>query len=497
MSKTRPTKSLLALGLGLALCAELAACDGQREPNYDPSSVVATGPGNSNGSGGSGGGGTSRSSTLAFAKGFGNDQYQGATSVDVDSKGNVFICGYFEGTVDFDGVQLTGTEQRDIFLAKLDGDGKGVWAKSFQETTTLISECHVSVDGDDNVVVAGRFESNQIDLGGDPLISFGATTAFVGKFDNGGKHVWSSAFGNFSDQRVSDITTDAEGNVYVCGDYENGFSIGSTELPDHPYGLFAAKLDQNGLAVWSTGFGRGVDQSIKIVSPDGISIDGKGNTYVAGSFEGHLDVGTTVLKSDARDGFALKLDSNGTTSWAKVFGGADTQRVRDIASDSAGDPVIVGSLVTEITIGGTHLETSSSEDEFADIFVAQLKAEDGTDVYAVRFGDEHPDAARGIAVDDQDDVYITGYFNNELTFGLTKLKSAGNDDVFIARLRDGDPVWAESYGAKDNQRAERIAVTGDQDVVIAGDFRKELFLNATEKIESAGDNDVLVLKLSQ
>ena len=56
------------------------------------------------------------------------------TSIAVDSSGNVYTTGYFEGTVDFNPragtFNLTSAGGSDIFVSKLDSSGNFVWAKN-------------------------------------------------------------------------------------------------------------------------------------------------------------------------------------------------------------------------------------------------------------------------------------------------------------------------------------------------------------------------------
>jgi len=64
---------------------------------------------------------------------FGNTSgFEEGYSVAVDSSGNVYTTGYFEGTVDFDPgagtTNLTSNGNYDVFVSKLDSSGNLVWA---------------------------------------------------------------------------------------------------------------------------------------------------------------------------------------------------------------------------------------------------------------------------------------------------------------------------------------------------------------------------------
>ena len=66
---------------------------------------------------------------------FGSTGNDIGSSVAVDSSGNIYTTGTFQGTVDFDPgagtTNLTSIGGYDVFVSKLDSSGNLVWAKSF------------------------------------------------------------------------------------------------------------------------------------------------------------------------------------------------------------------------------------------------------------------------------------------------------------------------------------------------------------------------------
>ncbi|MEI8024114.1 MAG: SBBP repeat-containing protein, partial [Actinomycetota bacterium] len=131
---------------------------------------------------------------------FGGTGIDSGGSVAVDSSGNIYTTGSFEGTVDFDpGVgtaNLTAVAFSDVFVSKLDASGNYVWAKSFGGTD-YDSGGSVAVDSSGNVYTTGSFRSTadfDPSVGIANLTSAGFLEVFVSKLDASGNYVWAKSF---------------------------------------------------------------------------------------------------------------------------------------------------------------------------------------------------------------------------------------------------------------------------------------------------------------
>jgi len=137
-----------------------------------------------------------------WAKAMGGDGDDRSTSIAIDVSGNVCTTGSFSGTVDFDpgaGVfNLTSVGLTDIFISKLDGSGKFVWAKAMGGID-VDEGSSIAIDASGNIYTTGYFVAT-VDF--DPgmgifyIASAGNSDIFVSKLDSSGNFVivWDNSF---------------------------------------------------------------------------------------------------------------------------------------------------------------------------------------------------------------------------------------------------------------------------------------------------------------
>jgi hypothetical protein len=236
---------------------------------------------------------------------------------------------------------------------------------------------------------------------------------------------------------------------------------------------------------------------------DSVSIkeDHNGNVVVVGRFGGTVNFGGGALTSAGDDDiFVLKYDSTGTFQWARRFGSYGADKVTAVAIDSTDNIVVVGSFTATVDFGGTSLTSAGS----TDIFVAKY-GPTGTLLWAKRFGGTAGEACNGVALDSAGNILITGYygyFGTALDFGGGPLPLPGGTtamvmDVFVAKLTpSGGYIWAKGYGGTTGyDSGNGIAVDGNGDVLVVGNFQSSFSLGGST-FTSAGGDDIFVAKYS-
>jgi hypothetical protein len=324
----------------------------------------------------------------------------------------------------------------------------------------------VAVGGGDDVIIAGGF-TVVLPLGGSgppPLFSAGGSDAFVAKFDTSGIYQWALAFGDASMyQEALAVATDAQGNIYVVGDFDGTINFGGNTLTSA--GLidgFLAKLSPTGVHLWSKRFGTNGPQVLTHVA-----VDSAGNVIVLGKGQSSIDFGGGVLTSaGGMDVFLAKFDSNGNHVFSKRFGGATDDQPSGLAV--AGTDILV-SITTDggVDFGGGNLASAGSYD----IMLGRLTGA-GAHVYSKKFGDGTNQVGSSLAVDAMGNALLTGRIEGTIQLGgaAGNITATGMFDGFLAKLdTTGNGLWVKQYGgAGVSVIGNGVATGANGDVVVTG-----------------------------
>ena len=129
-----------------------------------------------------------------------------------------------------------------------------------------------------------------------------------------------------------------------------------------------------------------------------------------------------------------------------------------------------------------------------DIFVAKLDPE-GNWLWAKGAGGTDEDFGMDIAVDNNGNVYVTGRFWQTALFGNITLTNHGWTDLFVAKLdSNGNWLWAKSAGGTGPESGEGITVDDLSNVYLTGSFQGTATFG-TIQLTSDGNSDIFIAKL--
>ncbi|MFX1388043.1 MAG: SBBP repeat-containing protein, partial [Promethearchaeota archaeon] len=239
--------------------------------------------------------------------------------------------------------------------------------------------CDIALDGSGNIYITGYTKS------------FGAGNydAFIAKYDSSGKSLLNITWGTDKGDSGTKIALDSSGNIYMVGE-TNSFGAGGSDA-------FIAKYDSSGKSLLNiTWGGRNSDFGKSFF------LDDSGNIYITGD--------TNSFGAGNYDAFIAKYDSSGKSLLNITWGGSNSDYGTGIALDVAGNIYITG-RTTSFGVG----------DENA--FIAKYDSS-GNSLLNITYGGSNIDRGLDIALDDTENIYITGESNS---FGV------GNFDAFISK----------------------------------------------------------------
>lgn len=343
------------------------------------------------------------------------DDYGNALALDPN--GNVLVVGFFAGTVDFGGKSLTSQGDKDIFVAKLSPDGDVLWVNRYGDSLGQVA-IGVASDTKGDVLVTGCF-AGAITVGGSVLQSPGLDDAFVMKLGPDGSARWafSAGGGPATSECGFRVAADASDNVIVAGDFNGLVTFEQTHLTAGKSDIFLAKLDPMGIPIWSHRYG---DLEDDIAG--GLLVAPSGRIVLAGAFQGTVDFGGALplTSKDGFDPFVLSIQSNGSTVWSRgLGGGAETEVLIGASLDHAGDVLVAG--------------YSGPDSMNTDAYVAKI-GQKGEVLWSHIWGASGSQEATAVASDATDHTVLVGRVSETLQISGATLKSAGANDVFVAKL---------------------------------------------------------------
>jgi hypothetical protein len=348
----------------------------------------------------------------------------------------------------------------------------------------------IAVDDKGSVYVTGYFRDT-VAFGATSLTSHGWSDIFVAKIDAAtGNVVWASSAGGPDEDQGSAIAIDSSGNVYVTGFFSKAAQFESKTIQSSGLlDIFVAKYSPAGKLLWVIPAG-GMDSD----RGHGITVDGKGDVLLSGTFRVKASFGAITLTTAAGyEAFAAKISADGAFGWAVCPSGEGFDDGQRIAVNAAGDAYVVGSFIGKTTFGASQLVGSSPG--YADVLLFKVSSA-GVPLWAVSAGGAGFDGGDGVAVDGSGTVIIAGNFSQTATFGAFTLHSVGGPDVFAAGLSpDGTFHWATSGGGAGVLVATDIAVDALGFSYVTGFFTKSPTFGASTLV-SQGQGDVFVARFS-
>ncbi len=268
-----------------------------------------------------------------WAKQFGGAYPDNATAVDVGKTGNI----YFTGKISYS----TPSTSSEVSVSKLDASGNAIWTKSLSTAFAGTNDTgkDIKIDSLENVYVTGEFDY-KLSFDAFNITPSRSSEIFIAKLNASGIGVWAKTLRcnkQYNYNNAHSIGLDSLYNVYIAGNY-NGiidFDPGASVHNDtsvslstsSPFNSFILKLNNAGNYIWSKSLHSGKNEGSTLNS---MYVTKSGDVIATGTFTDSIDIDPsssnfylavnnsfTSFSNWGENGFIVKLNTAGNFIFGK------------------------------------------------------------------------------------------------------------------------------------------------------------------------------------
>jgi uncharacterized delta-60 repeat protein len=282
----------------------------------------------------------------------------------------------------------------------------------------------IVTDAEGNVIVAGNSDNGVVD-GVVPV------DMLIIKYSGAGIPLWTNRYNGLATSYNFDfanaLAVDSSGNVLVTG---------YSHADESDYDYLTIKYSSAGIPLWTNRYNGPANSYDRA---NAIAVDSKGSVFVTGSSYGDF--------SDY-DYATIKYSAAGVLLWVRRYNGPGTREDQAIAIavDSAGNALVTG-----------YSDSGGSRYDYATIKYSGAGVPLWTNRYNGPLG--YNDYASALAVDSNGSVFVTGY-------SLVSVQSYAY--ATIAYSGTGLPLWTNRYNEGYDNQASAIAVDSSGRVFVTG-----------------------------
>lgn len=364
----------------------------------------------------------SQEMNFAWSKIAGTSGNNRSKNIIYDNAGYLYVAGEFYGDFIVGDSQITGFAERNIFIIKLDLDGKLIWSKSLGSNVpgniyNFLGQ--ICFDANMNIVCTGTFSDTLI-LNDTIINSNGGTDIFIMKIKNTGETLSVFSDGGIGDEYSNSLCIDKNNDIYVCGGFKGVSAFGNQSLTSSgywqytPWGTsvylydksgFFAKYNNQNKCIFAKLMCKNRSELFSIVS------DADNNIYTTGFFANYSSTTDTVA-SEIGNFLVFKYDQNGKFINLIQEGSENNFILANaLAIDKENNLIVTGSIECSGCIFGDSLLPSGGTDAFL------VKYDHSGDMKWINIiGQDHDadgnnNSGNSIVIDNDNNVLITGQFD--------------------------------------------------------------------------------------
>ncbi|MBP6822718.1 MAG: SBBP repeat-containing protein, partial [Acidobacteria bacterium] len=430
-----------------------------------------------------------------------------AYGIAIDSTGAVYVTGDTRST-DFNTqapLQSASRGGLDAFVTKINPAGSTMTYSTYLGGSGEDLASAIALDTAGNAYITGYTSSNDYaTISPIQTTSRGGLEVFVTKiFADASSIAFNTYFGGNGSDTGNAIAVDTGGNCYVTG------ATTSTDFPtrnpiqaNNRGGLdaFVAKFNSTGTnVIYSTYLGGQFGDAGK-----GIAVDLAGNVWIAGgTFSDNFPVASAFQPTNRGlgDAFVTRINSAGTAlTYSSFLGGGNTDEAAGIAIDTAGNAYVVGNTSSPDFNTKNPLQANNRGQQ--DAFVSKVTPEGTALVFSTYLGGQRGDLGNGIALDQSNNVYITGSTastNFPLQSPLQATYGGADIDSFVTKINAAGSalVYSTYLGGSLNEVGNAIGVDPFGNAYVTGLTSSVNFpLKNPIQSDNRGSSDAFISKLN-
>jgi hypothetical protein len=349
--------------------------------------------------------------------------------LQIDGDSNIYVSGQI----------IASGSRNDVATIKYNSKGDSLWTRLYSgwPTGTTTAE-GLAVDKDGNVYISGSVVTGAV--GGGANIN-----CVTVKYSREGELLWEKQHDESPDDRSVGVGIDDSGYVYIAGVRNQTGGSG--------WGIIAVKYDPlTGDTIWTASYDH---SSTSIDIANAMTVDGAGNVYVCG-----------YSNSDSIRSLVLKFNSNGQLEWASLY------KTPGISGSLAGNAVKVHEGNVYIT-GQCYNGPAT----FVDFLTIKYFSNGDTAWVRKYSNSTSSDIAQDLVIDNSGNVCVTGASR------ITGQGGSNNWDYLTVKYdNSGNFLWQSTYNGPagpTQDEARAIALDRDNNVYVTGGSSvSPLFYNA-------------------
>lgn len=273
---------------------------------------------------------------------YGADETEEPWSVIECKDGGILTVGYSDS---YGG----GSGMKDVWLLKVDKEGKKVWDKVFITNEAIDEAVSVLEHEDGSFMVAG----NSI-----PINPGNISDVILIKVSADGKEMWKKEYKEVGNDEASEIIATKDGYVIV----------GRMEVDKKRWDACIIKIDKDGNKLWTKTYGGGDDDMANAI------VQTKDSGFLIGGYS------YSYAKTGSHDAWVVKVDKEGELLWENTFGGGSSDEIFSVAELPDGSLIAAGYTDVYVPVNNANASKDGN-----DVFIIKISAK-GDDIWQRNIG---------------------------------------------------------------------------------------------------------------